>query len=99
MRTWSKKIKKLIEKYSQEKDAAYLPIIEKQKKTLEKLKRELDATCRKLRTLMSTPSVIDRSFLSQIEASKNELTTTQQKTDSIMTKLQKISFSSEPSVL
>lgn len=95
----AKKIKKKIEKYLKEKDEAYVPIIDKQKKTLEKLKKELDATCRKLRTLMSTPSVIDRSFLSQIEASKNELTTTQLKTDSIMDKLIKISFSSEPSIL
>lgn len=95
----AKKIKKIIEKYLQEKDAAYQPIIEKQKKSLEKLKKELDATCKKLRTLMSCPSVIDRSFLSQIEKSKNELTNTQQKTDSIMIKLQNITFSSEPSLL
>ncbi|OHT08799.1 hypothetical protein TRFO_22545 [Tritrichomonas foetus] len=94
----TRKIKEKIQSTIGKQESEYMPILTKQRKALEKLKSELEATCKKLQTLMSSESAIDRRFLSMVEASKNEMVNTQAKTDDIMLKLQKLSFSSSSNV-
>jgi hypothetical protein len=83
-----------IERQVREQEAQYLPMLIKQKALMEKLEKELRRAERRLEELISVDGVAVPQLVEMLDAERKTMQGAQERTDTLMKKLQEGSFSS-----
>lgn len=81
------------------KEDEYIPLLMKQKRSMERLQKELKSAQKRLNALIESDSFVNPSLMTFLDKTKKEMVTTQAKTDEVMQRLQQKSYSSFDSFL